>query len=466
MDLICNRTFEELEVGDSARLERTLTRRDIELFAVMSGDVNPAHVDEEYARSDMFNRIIAHGMWSGALFSTVLGTELPGPGTIYLGQTLKFTAPVSVGDTVTVTVTVQEKEPEKHRLKLECVAVNQHGKTVTSGIAHVIGPTEKVRRPRVVLPTVSLHERGKWHREQIAAARSGEPIRAAVIYPVDRVALLDAVEAAREGLVQPVLYGPEDEIRAAADAESIDINGCEVMAAPDAPAAAALAVEAARDGAAGMLIQGALSTGALMRALTHRNAGVRKGRMISHVFALDAPAYARMLMITDGLLNVTPDLDTKREIVRNAVEFAQALGNPQPHAAVLSITSEVVASVQSSRDAAKLSELAAKGAFPDAVVDGPLAYDHAVSAEAARADGVDSPVAGRADILVMPNLETGNMLIRQLTSLADAQTAGVVLGAVAPIVLVHRTHSALARMAACALAKRLAQAEMAAPAEV
>ncbi len=155
-----NRTFDEIGIGDTASLERTLTWRDIELFAVMSGDVNPAHVDEEYARSDRFHGIVAHGMWGASLISTLLGTRLPGPGTIYLGQTLRFRHPVSIGDTITVSVAVASKDGTHHRVELGCRCVNQRGETVIDGTATVLAPTEKVRRPRVALPDVSLREHG------------------------------------------------------------------------------------------------------------------------------------------------------------------------------------------------------------------------------------------------------------------------------------------------------------------
>ncbi len=162
MDIyIENKTFNEIRVGDTAHITHTLTQRDIQLFAVMSGDVNPAHVDEEYARNDMFHKIIAHGMWGGSLVSTVLGTLLPGPGTIYLGQTFRFLAPIAIGDTITVQVTVKEKYAEKHHLKLDCVCSNQEGTHVITGEAEVIAPIEKVRRKRVNLPDIELKERSK-----------------------------------------------------------------------------------------------------------------------------------------------------------------------------------------------------------------------------------------------------------------------------------------------------------------
>ena len=196
MDMIENRTFDEIELGDTASLGRTLSREDIDLFAIMSGDVNPTHVDEEYAKSDMFHKIIAHGMWGASLISTLLGTKLPGPGTIYLGQTLCFHHPVALGDRITVTVTATAKEPEKHLVIFDCQCNNQRDEVVISGSATVIAPTTKVKRPRTILPEVHLHEHGVWYRYLLDLTSGLEPIRTAVVHPVDSNALLGAIEAA------------------------------------------------------------------------------------------------------------------------------------------------------------------------------------------------------------------------------------------------------------------------------
>jgi Acyl dehydratase len=183
MDYIENRTFDEIQIGDTASLERTLTRKDIDLFAVMSGDVNPAHVDEEFARSDIFKELIAHGMWGGALISTLLGTKLPGPGTIYLGQTLRFRRPVTLGDKITVSVRATAKEEQKRRVTFDCQCVNQHGEIVISGMAEVMAPGEKIKRPRVIMPDIQFQNHGQKHRELIASTEGLEPVRTAVIYP-------------------------------------------------------------------------------------------------------------------------------------------------------------------------------------------------------------------------------------------------------------------------------------------
>ena len=175
-----NRTFDEIKLGETASLMRTLSKEDIELFAIMSGDVNPTHVDKEYARSDTFHKIVAHGMWGATLISTLLGTKLPGPGTVYCDQTLSFQQQVTVGDTITVSITVRDKETESHKIILDCQGVNQHGDVVISGTATVLAPTTKVKRPQVILPYVHVHERGIWYQRLLALCSELAPIRTAV----------------------------------------------------------------------------------------------------------------------------------------------------------------------------------------------------------------------------------------------------------------------------------------------
>ncbi|MDN5568560.1 MAG: bifunctional enoyl-CoA hydratase/phosphate acetyltransferase, partial [Paracoccus sp. (in: a-proteobacteria)] len=240
MQFIENRTYDEISVGDRASLVRTLRPQDIELFAVMSGDVNPAHVDADYARTDMFHGVIAHGMWGGALISAVLGTELPGPGTIFLNQTLDFQAPVGLGDTVTVQVQVTEKQP-KGRLLLACTCINQDGTSVISGQAHVIAPRDKVRRPRVSLPQVHLHVQGAQYARLIAATDTLAPVRTAVVHPCDPLSLAGALDAAHQGMIVPVLVGPAAKITAAAMAAGRSLTGIDIIDTPHSHAAAAAA---------------------------------------------------------------------------------------------------------------------------------------------------------------------------------------------------------------------------------
>ena len=459
MDMIENQTFDEIKLGENASLVRTLSMGDINLFAIMSGDVNPAHVDEEYARSDMFHKIIAHGMWGASLISTLLGTKLPGPGTIYLSQTLGFHHPVVLGDTITVTVTVTATETERHCVTFDCACTNQRGEVVISGSAQVIAPTEKVKRPRAILPEVHLHEHGAWYRHLIELTSALAPIRTAVVHPVDSNALLGAIEAAQAHLIIPILVGPADKIQAVALAHDVDLSPYTLVPTEHSHAAAEKAVALARAGEVDAVMKGSLHTDELMHAVLAPNIGLSTARRMSHVFVLDVPSYPRPLFITDAALNIYPDLEAKCDIVQNAIDLAHILGNPIPRVAILSAVETVTPKIQSTLEAAALCKMTDRGQITGGIVDGPLAFDNAVSPEAASTKGIVSPVAGRADILVVPDLEAGNMLAKQLEYLADAQTAGIVLGARVPIVLTSRSDSPLAHMASCALALLLAESK-------
>ena len=457
MERIENRTFDELKPGDTASLVRTLTYKDIEVFAILSGDVNPTHVDESFAKSDTFHNVVAHGMWSGALISAVLGTELPGPGTIYVDQSLHFHRPVRLGDTITVTVKVTNKIEETHRVIFDCRASNQRGEEVITGTADVIAPTEKISRPRVVLPEIELRQKGRRYERLIEMTRGLDPIRTAVVHPVDTPSLLGAVEAARAKLIVPVLVGPEAKIRGAAAQAQLDLAPYEIVPTEHSDAAAVKAVAMARAGKVEALMKGALHTDELMHAVVDVDRGLRTARRISHVFAIDAPGYPRPLFITDAAINVYPTLADKRDIIQNAIDLVHALGIAEPRVAILSAVETVTEKIKSTLDAAALCKMADRGQITGGILDGPLAFDNAVSAEAAKTKGIISPVAGRADIFVVPDLEAGNMLAKQLEYLAEAQIAGIVLGASVPIILTSRADKTLARLGSCAIALLLAR---------
>jgi len=452
MDIIENRTFDEIKPGDTTSLVRTLSKEDSELFAIMSGDVNPAHVDELYASGDLFHKIITHGMWGAALISTLLGTQLPVPGTVYLGQTLSFHQPVKVGDTITITVTATTKDAERHCVSFDCLCTNQRGEVVISGNAEVIAPTTKVKRPRVILPEMHLHEHGLLYLHLIDLAKGLTPIRTAVVHPVDSNALLGAIEAAQANLIVPILIGPANRIRAAAAEQGVDLSPYTLVSTEHSHAAAMKAVAMARAGEVDAMMKGSLHTDELMHEVVDPRTGLGTNRRMSHVFVMDAPLYPRLLFITDAALNIYPDLETKRDIVQNAIDLAHVLGIETPKVAILSAVETVSSKINSTLEAAALCKMADRGQITGGLVDGPLAFDTAISLEAAHAKGVVSPVAGQADILVVPDLEAGNMLAKQLEYLADAQTTGIVLGARVPIVLTSRADSPLAHKASCALA--------------
>ncbi len=457
MNLIKNVTFDEIRIGDSATLVRTLSSKDIDLFAIVSGDVNPAHVDEEFANSDLFHKVIAHGMWGGALISNLLGTELPGPGTIYVSQSLKFLQPIGIGDTVTVVVKVVGKNEEKHHVMLDCSIINQSETVVITGHAEVLAPTAKISRERIILPEAELHVKGRRYQQLIALTNHMKPIRTAVVHPVDAVSLIGAIEAARQELIIPILIGPEEKIRHVAALENIDLSSYEIMPTEHSEAAALLAVELARAGKVDAIMKGSLHTDELMRAVVDPRIGLRTARRMSHVFAIDAPNYPRALFITDAALNVDPNLEEKRDIVQNAIDLVHALGIPEPKVAILSAVETVNSNIVSTLHAAALCKMAERGQITGAILDGPLAFDNAVSLEAAKTKGIVSAVAGVADIFVVPDMESGNMLAKQLEYLADAEIAGIVLGARVPIILTSRADKTMARLGSCAIALLLAR---------
>jgi phosphotransacetylase/acyl dehydratase len=451
-----NRTFDEIIVCEAASLSHTVTQRDIDLFAVATGDVNPAHVDPVYAETDMFHHIIIHGMWGAGLISAVLGTRLPGPGTIYLGQELRFHHPVGIGDTMTAKVTVREKKPAKGDVTLDCVCTNQRGETVITGTAYTRAPTMKVRRPRVPLPYVSVG-RHDGMRAVLDHAANGAAVTTAVVHPVDAASLLAAVDAASAGLIVPVLIGPAARIQAVAKAVRVDISSLRLIDTPDSCAAAAQAVALARKGDVALLMKGDLHTEELMHAVVDSESGLRTARRISHVYLMDVPDYSRLLLITDAAINIAPTLQEKVCIVQNAIDLAHMLGIAQPRVAILAAVETVSGKMRSTIDAAALCKMADRGQITGGLLDGPLAFDNAINEAAAAEKGIISPVAGRADILVVPDLEAGNMLAKQLSFLAGAEAAGVVLGARVPIILTSRADSASTRLASCALAVLMAR---------
>ncbi|MYL24364.1 bifunctional enoyl-CoA hydratase/phosphate acetyltransferase [Halomonas alkaliantarctica] len=454
-EVIENRTFDEISEGEEAHLEKRLTMEDIKLFAIMSGDVNPAHVDDAFAKSSRFQEVIAHGMWGGALISTVLGTQLPGPGTVYLGQTLRFKAPVRLGDVLKVSVKVLEKDAERHQITFACRCENQRGDAVIEGEARVLAPTKKIRRPRTVMPKVRLTERGRLH-EILTAADHPDPMRTAVVHPVDESAIRGAVESAEQRLIIPVLVGPESKIRAAADKAEVNISDFELIDTRHSHAAAEKAVALAREGRVDALMKGSLHTEELLHEVMKREEGLRTERCLSHVMAFDVPTYPRPLLITDAAINIYPKLDQKRDIVQNAINLAHALGNMDPKVAILSAVETINPKISSTLDAAALCKMADRGQITGGTLDGPLAFDNAVSESAAKTKGIVSDVAGCADILLAPDLEAANMLMKQLSHLADATGAGLVVGARVPIILTSRADDALTRMASSALALLLA----------
>jgi len=454
--MIENVTFDEIRIGQSASLSRRLTMYDIQLFATVSGDINPAHLDTEYASSSRFHKVIGHGMWSGSLISAVLGTLLPGPGTIYLGQDLRFKRPVGLGDIITATVTAKEKR-DKNVVVFECVCVNQDGQPVVTGTAEVIAPLEKVSRPAHELPQVQvIHHDG--HELMLKRCEELPPVPTAVVHPCDESSLKGAVEAAEAGLIDPVLIGPEAKIRSLGAGFGLNLAGYRIVDVPHSNAAAEAGVKLARAGEVEAVMKGSLHTDELMAEVVRKDTGLRTGRRLSHVFVMNVPTYPRTLLITDAAINIYPTLEDKVSIVQNAIDLAKVLGVDKPRVAILSAVETVNPKIASTLEAAALCKMADRGQIKGGILDGPLAFDNAISEEAARTKGIVSDVAGRADILLVPDLEAGNMLAKQLSFLANADAAGIVLGARVPIILTSRADNVRTRLASCAVAVLMAAA--------
>jgi phosphate acetyltransferase/phosphate butyryltransferase len=452
LETLRNRTFDEIVVGDRASIERTLTADDIQLFAAMSGDTNPTHIDHEFAASTQYQGVIAHGMWGAALISAVLGTRLPGPGTVYLGQTLEFHAPVRVGDTLTVAVAVTSRDPVQRCLTLDCTCTNQNHELVITGQATVLAPRQRIERPRSTLPQVRITmSHGDDLVRLLQYVRPLGRIKVAVVHPCDAVSLSAALDARAAGLVEPVLVGPRTRLDAVAAEAKLRLDGLTIEDVPHSHAAAARAVELAAKGEVEALMKGSLHTDELMSAVV-ASKELRTGRRMSHCFLMQTPAYARPFIITDAAVNIAPTLPDKADILRNAIDLAHAFGVEKPRVAILAAVETVNPNMAATLDAAALCKMADRGQITGATVDGPLAFDNAVSAAAARTKGIVSEVAGLADILLVPDLESGNMLAKQLEYLGGASSAGIVLGARVPIILTSRADPRESRIASCAVA--------------
>jgi phosphate acetyltransferase len=296
------------------------------------------------------------------------------------------------------------------------------------------------------------------YQRLINAAKTLPPVATAVAHPCDASSLSGAIDAAKLGLITPILVGPKTRIEAVAQSCQLDLSPYEIVDAPHSHAAAAKAVELVRAGRAEVLMKGSLHTDELMAAVVHKDTGLRTARRISHCFVMDVPNHPDPLIISDAAVNIAPTLQTKADIVQNAIDLAHALHLPQVRVAILSAMETVNPQVPSTIEAAALCKMADRGQISGGLLDGPLALDNAINLEAAQIKQIDSPVAGRANVLIVPDLEAGNMLAKSLSFLASADSAGIVLGARVPIILTSRADSVMARLASCAVAAFVVQA--------
>ncbi|RBI77082.1 enoyl-CoA hydratase [Roseovarius sp. TE539] len=447
-----NRPFDELEPGSSESLRRLCTQDDLLAFANISGNHNPMHIFDADGDGDGTPEAVAPGMFVGALVSAVIGNLLPGAGTLYRAQSLVFHNRAHAGDELESRVTVTGMNEKDYTLTLATeVRRLSDDALILSGVAEVEAPRRKLSYSSHDLPGLVV-QRHRHFEKFLARAAPLPALVTAVVCPEERNALAGALLARRHTLIEPILIGNATKIREVAEALEEDLDGIEILDEPAHDAAARRAVALVNEGRAEALMKGHLHTDQLLRATLDKARGLRAGRRLTHVFVMDVPGLAHPLLVSDAAINIAPDLRTKVDIVQNAIELAVSLGIESPKVGVLSAVETVNPDIPSSVDAALLSKMAERGQITGGLVDGPLAMDNAVDIAAARAKGITSPVAGHAEVLVVPNLDAGNMLAKQLTYISHAEGAGLVLGAKVPIILNSRADDDMSRLASCAVA--------------
>ncbi len=450
-----NRTYEEIQVGETLTLSRHLTPIEIEALALMSGDADPFQLDQSDGSEANGDGASARSVGAEAVLSTLLCRRLPGPGTTILEQNLKFRGQFSEKDELTATITAHEKRPHDHAIVFDC-RIHSKDRELVTGTVTVSAPTEKKTESQLVTPEIVIRRNDAFAR--LLQRCEGLPkVVCAIVHPCERQALLGPLEAAERGLIEPVLVGPEAKIRAVAEREGVDLSPYRIVTTEHSHAAASAAVALARAGEVDALMKGSLHTDELMGAIVPSATGLRTARRVSHAFVLDVPSYPRLLVITDAAINIAPTLEDKADILRNAIDLLQLLGVATPKVAILAGVETVNSKMPATLDAAALCKMAERGQIEGGVLDGPLAFDNAISAQAAATKKITSPVAGQADILLAPDLEAGNMLAKQLQYLAGAEAAGIVLGTRVPVVLTSRADTVRSRLASCAVLKLVAE---------
>ncbi|MGP6089800.1 bifunctional enoyl-CoA hydratase/phosphate acetyltransferase [Antarctobacter jejuensis] len=447
-----NRTFDELQPGNSASLRRLCTQDDLLVFANVSGNHNPMHIFDADGDADGQPEAIAPGMFVGSLISAVLGNLLPGAGTLYRSQSLVFHNRAHAGDELESTVTVTDKNEKEFTVTLATeVKRVSDGALILSGVAEVEAPRRKLSYSSHDLPGLVVQR----HRHFEKLLRLAAPLPAlvtAIICPEEPNSLGGALLAREHTLIEPILVGDPDKIARTAEELGADLAGIEIIAEPNHDAAARRSVALVTEGRAAALMKGHLHTDQLLRAALDKQTGLRAGRRFTHVFVMDVPGLPHPLLVTDAAINIAPDLRTKVDIVQNAIDLGISIGMAEPKVGVLSAVETVNPDIPSSVDAALLSKMAERGQITGGLVDGPLAMDNAINLAAARTKGITSPVAGQAEVLVVPNIDAGNMLAKQLTFISHAEGAGLVLGARVPIILNSRADDDMSRLASCAVA--------------
>lgn len=453
-----NKTYDELQPGDTAELRRLITPDDLYVFAAASGNYNPMHLPNMDGNGDGKPDGVAPGMMVASLISAVLGTLLPGPGTLYRSQSLRFLDRAHAGDELLSRVKVTAKNGAGEVMLETEVSRPSDGKVMLQGEAVVVAPQNKFRVNDLEVPGL-LVQRHRHFEALLEKAKPLPPLLTAVVCPEEDASLEGALLSAKESIITPILIGSTAKIRAAADRIGHSLDGVEIIDVDTPMAAAAVACTLVNQGRAAAVMKGHLHTDELLHPMLDKANGLRVGRRFTHIFVMDVPGMPYPLLVTDAAINIAPDLTTKVDIVQNAIDLACSIGIETPRVGVLSAVETINPAIQSSIDAALLSKMADRGQIKGGIVDGPLAMDNAVSMAAARTKGIHGDVAGQANVLVVPGIDAGNMLAKQLAFISHAEGAGLVMGAKVPVILNSRSDSAMSRLASCAVAA-LHQARM------
>jgi phosphotransacetylase len=439
MPSVQNKMFDEIRLGDTASLQRTLQEGDVRAWAAAFGEGDLLGGSGE-------SQAVA-GIVTGML-TALAGWALPGPGSTVRSTLVQIKGALPIAVMMTVQLTAREKRSDQGIVVLDGLCTDPAGRVVATGILEVLAPTTRQQREIAEHRLEGLIER----------CRTLEPMLTGIVHPCSSDALAGAVEAAEAGLILPVFYGPEVEIRRVADQARLDIAKYQIVATEGAEDSALKAAMAAGAGKIAALMKGSLHTDVLLHAVMQKEARLRTGRLISHCAMVSVPTYARRFVLSDIALNIAPDTNQKRDICQNAIGFARALGTDRPKVAVLAAVETVNTKMPATLDGAILAKMGDRGQIVGGIVDGPLDLDAAVDAEAARIKHIVSPVAGLADVLIVPNIEAGNMVYKNLAFMADAQTAGLVVGARVPVILTSRADTAAARRFSAAAAVLYADA--------
>ena len=439
MPTIVNKTFEEIAVGDAAMAQRRLQAGDVRAWEAAFGEIaTPAGPGESQAAAGIVT----------AMLTALVGSALPGPGASVRSASVQIKGALAIDVVMTVRLCVREKHADQGLVVLDGLCSDPAGHVIATAVLEALAPTTRQKRDVPEHRLEGLLER----------CRGLKPMPTGVVHPCSADALAGAVESAEAGLILPVMFGPEAEIRRIADQARLDISNYRIVATDGPEDSALKAAAAAGAGEVAALMKGSLHTDVLLHAIMQKDAKLLAGRLISHCAMVSAPTYARRFVISDVALNIAPDTNQKRDICQNAIAFARALGVEMPKVAVLAAVETVSTKMPATLDGAILAKMADRWQIVGGIVDGPLDLDAAVDAEAARIKHIASPVAGLADVLIVPNIEAGNMVYKNLAFMADAQTAGLVVGARAPVILTSRADTPAARRFSAAAAVLYADA--------